>query len=178
MAEILSNAKDYFLKLRNEMMEQKEIKIKVPDGYEIDKEKSTFENIVFRPIGDKYPKSWEDAFICIPIKGYYLNGGDIRGYSNGAATSDDENVFKTIPQAKAALAYAQITQLMALPCYNGDWTPDWNDETWKWVIARNSNELKKCSALFDYCAIAFKNERARDTFWYNHQDLLRQYHQL
>ena len=31
-------------------METKQIKIEVPQGYEIDKEKSTFENIILKPI--------------------------------------------------------------------------------------------------------------------------------
>lgn len=31
-------------------MEKKELKINAPEGYEIDKEKSTFENIVFKPV--------------------------------------------------------------------------------------------------------------------------------
>lgn len=35
----------------------KEFKIQVPEGYEVDKEKSTFENIVFK---SKYVKRWED----------------------------------------------------------------------------------------------------------------------
>jgi hypothetical protein len=160
-------------------MEQKEIKIQVPDGYEIDKDKSTFENIVFKPIGDKDPKSWEEAFMCNPIEGYYLNGGTIQGYSNGAATSDDANVFKTIPQAISALAYAQLTQLMALPCYNGDWVPDWsNGAKTKYTIIRVKDQLEKNEASCWYVSIAFKNPVIRDIFYDNHQDLLRQYHEL
>lgn len=31
-------------------MEKKHLKIEIPEGYEIDKENSTFENIVFKPI--------------------------------------------------------------------------------------------------------------------------------
>jgi len=177
MACVFEQLKNNLLKV-GIIMEQKEIKIQVPEGYEIDKEKSTFENIVFKPISVKYPESWEDAFICEPIKGYYLNGETIQGYSNGAATSDDENVFKTRSQAESSLAYEQLTQLMALPCYNGDWMPDWNDETWKYVISRDYNSLTKYATTYAYCAIAFKSEETRDAFWDNHQDLLRQYHQL
>ena len=40
---------------------EKSIKIDVPKGYEIDKEKSTFERIVFKPIiEEKLPECWED----------------------------------------------------------------------------------------------------------------------
>ena len=42
---------------------EKELKIEVPKGYEIDKEKSTFEKIVFKKVEDpfsKLPKTWEE----------------------------------------------------------------------------------------------------------------------
>ena len=40
-------------------MEIKELKIEVPQGYEIDKQKSTFEKIVFKKIPEN-PKTWEE----------------------------------------------------------------------------------------------------------------------
>ena len=40
-------------------METKELKIQIPEGYEIDKEKSTFEKIVFKK-KDTNPRSWEE----------------------------------------------------------------------------------------------------------------------
>ena len=43
-------------------METKELKIQVPEGYEIDKEKSTFEKIVFKKVEKELPKSWEDLY--------------------------------------------------------------------------------------------------------------------
>lgn len=41
-------------------METKQIKIEVPQGYEIDKEQSTFENIILKPIEVKLPLSVEE----------------------------------------------------------------------------------------------------------------------
>ena len=41
-------------------METKQIKIEVPNGYEIDKEKSTFENIILKPIERKLPLSVDE----------------------------------------------------------------------------------------------------------------------
>lgn len=38
----------------------KELKIEVPEGYEIDKEKSTFEKIVFKKIKVELPKTWDE----------------------------------------------------------------------------------------------------------------------
>ena len=52
-------------------MEEKKLKINIPEGYEIDKEKSTFEEIVFKKIEgpfSKLPKTWEEY--CKQTKGY------------------------------------------------------------------------------------------------------------
>lgn len=38
-------------------MKTKEFKIQMPEGYEIDKENSTFEKIVFKKIEKELPKS-------------------------------------------------------------------------------------------------------------------------
>ena len=52
-------------------MEEKKLKINIPEGYEIDKEKSTFEEIVFKKVEDpfsKLPKTWEEY--CKQTEGY------------------------------------------------------------------------------------------------------------
>ena len=51
-------------------METKEMKIQVPEGYEIDKENSTFEKIVFKKVENELPKSWEDL---MTVKGYCVD---------------------------------------------------------------------------------------------------------
>ena len=42
---------------------EKEINISIPEGYEIDKEKSTFEKIVFKKIENKLPMSFDEMKI-------------------------------------------------------------------------------------------------------------------
>lgn len=52
-------------------MDTKKLKINIPKGYEIDREKSTFEEIVFKKVEDplaKLPKTWEEY--CKRTKGY------------------------------------------------------------------------------------------------------------
>ena len=52
-------------------MDTKKLKINIPEGYEIDKEKSTFEEIVFKKVEDplaKLPKTWEEY--CKQTEGY------------------------------------------------------------------------------------------------------------
>ncbi len=161
------------------VIEKESIYIKVPDGYEIDNEKSTFTNIVFKPIESKSPKSWEDAFISKPIRGYWVNSAsDIRMADRGALPND-KNVFKTEKQAKSSLAYAQITQLMALPCYNGDWIPDWENGLFdKYSLIRRSNAFELILRCDTFATITFKSKEVRDSFLKNHEDLLRQYFQM
>ena len=47
----------------------KKLEIKIPENYEIDKEKSTFECIVFKEV--KKQVSWDDFG---EVKGYYISG--------------------------------------------------------------------------------------------------------
>ena len=160
-------------------IEKAEMSIKVPDGYEIDSKKSTSTNIVFKPIESKSPKSWEDAFISKPIRGYWVNSAsDIRMADRGALPND-KNVFKTEKQAKSALSYAQITQLMALPCYNGDWIPDWeNRKEVKYLPYRANNIILSGIVYTEFQHIAFKSYNIYKDFLENHEDLLRQYFQM
>ena len=52
-------------------MNTKKLKINIPEGYEIDRDNSTFEEIVFKKIEDplaKLPKTWEEY--CKQTEGY------------------------------------------------------------------------------------------------------------
>lgn len=52
-------------------MDTKKLKINIPEGYEIDREKSTFEEIIFKKVEDplaKLPKTWEEY--CKQTEGY------------------------------------------------------------------------------------------------------------
>ena len=159
------------------METNQEIEFNIPEGYVIDSSKSTENKIVCKPIEPQYPKLWEDAFWAKPISGFdiKLYNSDIR-----SATSREKALFKTKKQAESSLAYAQLTQLMALPCYNGDWMPDWNNLSQiKYCIERllKYNIVKlDFSGCFSF--LAFKSKEARDVFLENHLDLIRQFYQL
>lgn len=86
---------------------EKELKIEVPQGYEIDKQKSTFEKIVFKKIPEN-PKTWEEY--CILMKGktvYYTNCNNIivSGFS------DAHNKFATKKRAEQYIALGKLLQL-------------------------------------------------------------------
>ena len=52
---------------------EKELKIEVPQGYEIDRQKSTFEKIIFKKIAEN-PKTWEDY--CYLMEGKTMHYPD------------------------------------------------------------------------------------------------------
>lgn len=120
------------------MEEIKEIKINIPEGYEIDKEHSTFECIKFKK---KQINIWKDLK---NITGVYISTFSKFNQVNEPRDSTyvNLNIFKSEKYAKSALALAQISQLM--PHYGGEIT----DEEWKNV------RLKKYGVLFYYCKIA------------------------
>ena len=94
----------------------KELKIEIPTGYEIDKEKSTFERIVFKK-KDTYPKSWKEFCENKPTtyEEYYIS---LDSRINKVISDDqprncngDRNLCKTEEEAEAFLALIQLKRL-------------------------------------------------------------------
>lgn len=115
------------------------LKINVPEGFEIDKDKSTFEEIVFKPIVKELPKTWEDL---VETKGWYVNGAsDVKYVTNAPCQINaHRNVFVTEEQAKSAIALAQLSQLREV--YRQGWVPDWNNSVQqKFTIIKMSGRL-------------------------------------
>lgn len=156
----------------------KQLKIEIPEGYEIDQEKSTFENIVFRPIKNSLPKTWEELNV---VTGHYVTTSSrvlpYRPPHQKSYTAQmlglDRNVFAELEQAEAALALVQLSQLKKV--YNGDWVPDWNDfNQWKYVIRLKNNKPSKHSAFIYPYFLSFKDAETRDLFLENFRDLIEQ----
>ena len=108
-------------------MDTKKLKINIPEGYEIDKEKSTFEEIVFKKIEDpfsKLPKTWEEY--CKRTKGYT----SYYGYSINENTYETKfdgfyNEFFTKERVKQYVALGKLLQLRDY--WVGDWKNDSNN---------------------------------------------------
>ena len=109
-------------------MEEKKLKINIPEGYEIDKEKSTFEEIIFKKVEDpfsKLPKTWEEY--CKRTKGdtsYY--GYSINGNTYETKFDGFYNEFFTKERVKQYVALGKLLQLRDY------WVGDWK---------RNSNNI-------------------------------------
>ena len=101
-------------------MDTKKLKINIPEGYEINKEKSTFEEIVFKKVEDsfsKLPKTWEEY--CKQTKDYVSyfwssHNSIIKSWFEGFY-----NEFMTEERMKQYVALGKLLQLRDY--WVGDW---------------------------------------------------------
>lgn len=146
----------------------KTLKITPPEGYEIDKDKSTLEEIVFKPVKKNLPKSWEDLET---IEGYYANGISVNKCKPRLPSDQFKDTFATEAQAKASIALAQLSQLREV--YRGGWVPDWNDTNEKkYVIGKYENTLTIYFNVYQHYFLAFQSAEIRDEFLKNFKDLI------
>lgn len=127
--------------INNENMETKEVKIQVPEGYEIDKENSTFKFIKFKPI--KKVLTYEDVAkeLFLDENAYYIGnfGGIGLWHANSGKDAVYPNICTSEKQTKKLLA---INKLMNVAKYlNGEWRPNCED----------SSERKYYIEYYDRC---------------------------
>ena len=88
---------------------EKELKIEIPQGYEIDRQKSTFEKIIFKKIPEN-PKTWEEY--CKLTKGIcsnYANATTNMVYKDKHTGAYNE--FTTKERAEQFIALGKLLQL-------------------------------------------------------------------
>lgn len=154
-------------------MQEKTIDIVAPEGYEVDKERSSFDRIVFRPLPEKgLPKTWKDmGYItgCV-VHWNHFEGVGILG-SDVEANQRNRAIWPTEAEAEASIALAQLCQLRDR--YNGGWRANWTDTNHeKFCIGVLSGGI----AAFDWYrlqhVLCFKTEELRDEFMKNFADLI------
>lgn len=159
---------------------EKEIKINVPKGFEIDKENSTFECIKFKPI----VKVWR--YISEKdIKGFYIGEDSLIHYEE--IIGNTFNLFATKKQALSALAMAQISQIMSNDERFGgifdkfDGTKD-TVGVRAFAIVRTKYKLKnpeiniiQVSGTDPYQFLTFKEQKYAQLFLKENEDLVKQY---
>ena len=121
-------------------MDTKKLKINIPEGYEIDRENSTFEEILFKKVEDplaKLPKTWEEY--CKRTKGYtsyYSYPIDENTYE--AKFDGFYNEFFTKERVKQYVALGKLLQLRDY--WVGNWKDDSNNSVA--VIYNLNGEIK------------------------------------
>lgn len=155
-------------------MEIKEFKVPIPEGMEIDKGKSTFECIKFKPIE---LKRWRDDETA-DITGYFIDANsELIQLNVGLNRAHNHNAFATKKQAKSALAMAQISQIMANDKRFGGVVTDkeWNAGIDKYIIERMFNTIETDWCHREYCFLAFHTAKQRDLFLKENEDLVKAY---
>ena len=147
-------------------MENKEINIIAPKGYEIDKENSTFEKIVFKKINE-LPKTWEDLKY---VSGAYISVlSNVTTINSVKTDSSYKNTFPTKELAEAALALAQLLQLRDR--YNGDNKGFILNKNNYCISVYNYNIDKSWNAQI-HRVLAFRTKELRDEFYNNFKELI------
>ena len=109
-------------------MQTKELKIEIPQGYEIDKQKSTFEKIIFKKIPEN-PKTWEEY--CTLAKG---EPSYFTVCANNICSTDNSGSHNEISTRERARQFIAIGQLMQLRDY---WVRGYKEFKYALLVTRD-----------------------------------------
>lgn len=164
-------------KMEENIQGERHLKIDVPEGYEIDKEHSTFEYIKFKKKDEFSIKTYSD--LCdgkhkIPDEGIDLFYPDLSNREYGL--SDTPSIYPNEQFAKRAIAMQKICNLM--PYYGG--FVDWKNETCdKHIIFLFNNLITSFDGPYTtYHFLAFNSSYFKDQFLKYNEDLVKDYFML
>lgn len=149
------------MKLENKI----NIKIDIPEGYEICVEESTLENIVLvKKEEDKRKKLGK-------ISGYYISvTSDIVKVSNlEQASLKNRNFFPTKELVEASLSISELLQYYFKE--HKDYNPDFTDKTEKYIICVIKNIVSIQSTESKNAIFVFPNYKTAYDFYNSHKDL-------
>lgn len=152
-------------------METKELKVQIPEGYEIDKEKSTFEKIVFKKKENTKPRSWKEYLEL----NTGFDGVGIDWNCGGVQTTGLHHRGKAIIPTHLAQPFIAMMQLMSLRQeWIGDWKPDWSNEyTDKYcIIGKHYCNFEIYTLNRCRYALSFPTREMAKDFMYYFKDLL------
>ena len=135
----------------------------IPEGYEIDREKSNELQIVFKKIEDKV-RSWDEY--CNKIQGkdsYYVDNVD---YKIISSQFESTPFLEEFDNKEDAVAFAALGKLLKLrKNWVGDWKPDWtNIGQWKFSIISNTDEIAESICRTISHPLSFPTVKMRDEF--------------
>ena len=119
-------------------MNTKKLKVNIPEGYEIDRDNSTFEEIVFKKIenpSSELPKTWEEYYKHTKNSPSYYWNDCCKPNVVASVFSGFYNEFSTKERAKQ---YAALGKLLQLRDY---WVKGY--DTFSYIVCSNS-----CRSVF------------------------------
>jgi len=148
-------------------MDNKELKVIAPEGYEIDREKSSFEKIVFKKIKKPEPKTYEEVadLLFRGKKGFHIGlMGDIHELAEIDVFTTRSSVASTEAQLEWVLA---LNKLQTVANYlNGDWKPNWiimNDPKFSLYYNKSKEKIDMdCHHYYNFGIVYFKT---RELAW-------------
>ena len=156
-----------------ERLMEKEIKITIPEGYEIDKENSTFECIKLKKKTERWINKTKS------ITGFYINSESEIMQALCANDDKSRNVFATRKQAESARAMAQISQIIE---HDERFGGPITDEEWrrpnfdKYILYRCGEKILTSSTISrEYYPLAFHTKEQRDLFLEENENLVKDY---
>lgn len=154
-------------------MNTKKLKINIPEGYEIDKEKSTFEEIVFKKVEDpfsKLPKTWEEYKSCSRDDTSYFFCNPLKSIK-ASLFSGVYNEFSTEERVKQYVALGKLLQLRDY--WIGDWEWEGIFDTSIYAICNNAATIPIVSAVHsDNYPLTFPTEEMAKEFKNCFKDLI------
>ena len=149
-------------------METKEIKIEVPQGYEIDRQKSTFEKIIFKKIPDN-PKTWKEY--CELTKGSCSNYATTTNVVYKDKYAGAYNEFATKKRADQFIALGKLLQLRDY------WVKEYNEFRYALFETKDGISLCDCSG-FSAFYLTFPTKEMAKEFKDCFSDLIKQAYPL
>ena len=133
-------------------------------------ELQAFAKELYPELGKKQlPKSWNELEY---IQGYFVgtNCNNV-SFFGGDTDKYNRNLFATKEQAEAAIAMAQLSQLMKV--YNDGWEADYLDEeSVKYGISYFGEKLKVGTVYSTRYFLVFKDEETAELFLENFTELI------
>ena len=155
-------------------MDQQEMKIIPPEGYEVDKENSTFECVRFKQIEPHLPKTWKEFCDIHSVKEeecwIKVDSSISSGLIRDRMYENDKNLLPSKKYAEAMLALCQLIQLRDY--YNDGWQPDWSSAEDKECIEIDRNEITTNWHETVQKVLVFKSAELRNKFLENFKDLI------
>ena len=147
---------------------EKELKIELPIGYEIDKQKSTFEKIIFKKLPEN-PKTWEEY--CALTKGEPSYFTDCVNNICSTNNTGSHNEFSTRERAEQFVALGKLLQLRDY------WVKGYNE--FRYALFGNKISIIICENIgFSSYSLTFPTKEMTEEFKNCFEDLIKKAYPL